>query len=331
MEKESFSRTLKHGAATLALLGAVSSPAQASYSQVFFFGDSLSDTGNLYTSYGFTFPVSPPYYNGMFSNGPLWTATLAGYLGNSAIPSLWGGTNFAWAGATVIDYGRPQPEVPQQLGQYFATVGGVADPKALYVIFGGNNDINDASKDPATAPTNIVLAAHAVDSMVDSLYAAGARNILVSNLPDMGKTPLAISKGPAAVAGATALTNLFNSTLGSLLDSDAAADPGLNLDRLDVHALLDSAYANPAAYGFTNVTDPCKAGGGDDLGLPGAVCATPDSYLFWDVFHPSSAAHNLIAEAAMRAVPEPAPWSLIVVALLGMLAAAPCSSRTNRG
>jgi len=315
MNGERFGNALRSSVLALALSASASSAALASYTQVVFFGDSLSDTRNLYLSTGNTFPVSPPYFDGAFSNGPLWTEILAGHLGLSATPSLLGGTNFAWAGATVIDYGRPQPEIPQQLAQYLGTVGNVADPAALYVILGGGNDVNDAGDDPATAPANIVAAANAVDGMVDALYAAGARNILVGNLPDVGKTPLAPAGGPASAAGATFLTNLFNATLEGLLDDDMAAFAGLDLYRLDLNTLLDSVIADAAAYGFSNVTDACKSG---DLGLPGPVCATPDSYLFWDAFHPSARAHRLIANAAFAAVPEPASLALLAVALAAL-------------
>ena len=237
---------------------------------------------------------------------------------------MFGGTNFAWAGATVIDYGRPQPEIPQELGQYFLASGGVADPGALYVILGGANDINDALQNPATAAGNIVLAARAIDGMIDALYTGGARNILVGNLPDVGRTPLAMAGGPGVVAGATALTNLFNATLAGLLDADEMADPNLDLDRLDLYASLNNVLANPALYGFDNVTDPCKLG---PLGVPGPVCATPDSYLFWDAFHPSARGHQLIAEVALAAVPEPTALALVVVALMVML----CVRRSQNG
>ena len=309
-----FGNALRHGLVALALFGAANSTAVASYTQVVFFGDSLSDTGNLYAATGI--PVSPPYYQGRFSNGPVWTEIFAGSLGLSATPSILGGTNFAWAGATVIDYGRPQPEIPQELGQYFLVSGGVADPGALYVILGGANDINDALHNPATAAGNIVLAAQAVDGMVDALYAAGARNILVGNLPDIGRTPLAVAGGPAVVAGATALTNLFNATLAGLLAADDASDANLDLDRLDLYTSFNNVLANPALYGFDNVTDPCKLG---PLGVPGPVCATPDTYLFWDAFHPSAHGHQLIADVALTAVPEPAALALVVVALMAML------------
>lgn len=311
-------RRLRNGLLALATMGAVSSAAFASYSQVYFFGDSLTDTGNLYASNGI--PVSPPYYSGGFSNGPLWSETFAKALG---LVSIAGGNNFAWAGATVLDYGiRAQPEIPQQLGFFLGATGGVADPDALYVIMGGANDIDDASLDPSSAATKLVAAAEAVNAMVNSLYLAGARNILVGNLPDVGLTPRAVAAGMAL--GATALSQLFNVTLSGLLAITEAANSGLDIDLLDMYALLNDAVANPAAYGFGNVTSACLEG---ELGLPGTECSDPGSYLFWDGMHPSARAHALIAQAALRAVPEPASILLCAVALLALLRFSPAVRR----
>lgn len=69
------------------------------------FGDSLSDTGNFYYISGDTYPVSPPYYNGRFSNGPVWIETLAPLLGVDAdFETSWlqyptSADNFATGGA----------------------------------------------------------------------------------------------------------------------------------------------------------------------------------------------------------------------------------------
>ena len=309
----SFFPALRRSLFALALALTNVPPAVAAYSQVVFFGDSLTDTGNLYASSGNTLPASPPYFNGRFSNGPLWSETLAGALGFSATPSLFGGNNYAWAGATVIDYGRQQPEIPQELGEYFSRTGGRANADTLYVILGGANDINDAGRNPGTAAGNIVQAAHAIDGMVDALYTAGARNILVGNLPDVGRTPQAIAAGSAVAAGASLLTQLFNSTLQNLLNETERHSANLDLDVLDLFALLNNAIANPAAFGFNNVTAPCKPGA---IALPGPYCSTPETYLFWDVFHPSAQAHALIAANARNALPEPATLVLCMFALL---------------
>ncbi len=62
------------------------------------FGDSLSDTGNTFLAAG-TPPA--PYYQGHYSNGPIWLEYLASREGVAPpTPSLKpGGTDYAWGGA----------------------------------------------------------------------------------------------------------------------------------------------------------------------------------------------------------------------------------------
>jgi cholinesterase len=52
---------------------ALSSPSQAAtFSQLFVFGDSLSDPGNFFNLSGGTNPLAP-YAQGRLSNGPVWS------------------------------------------------------------------------------------------------------------------------------------------------------------------------------------------------------------------------------------------------------------------
>ena len=70
------------------------------YPAIYSFGDSLSDVGNVDLATGGIEPASP-YVDGQFSNGPVWAQDLAGKLGLPAlIPSLAGGTDYAFGGAT---------------------------------------------------------------------------------------------------------------------------------------------------------------------------------------------------------------------------------------
>ena len=59
--------------ATTLAAGALSAHAQP-YSGIVIFGDSLSDTGNVRAATGGAFPnlAEGPYFNGRFSNGPIW-------------------------------------------------------------------------------------------------------------------------------------------------------------------------------------------------------------------------------------------------------------------
>ena len=88
-----------------ALLVNALAPSQAdAFSAVYSFGDSLSDVGNVFIASILEskspFPA-PPYYLGEFSNGPNWVEDLSGRLRlGSVSPSLLGGTDYAFGGAT---------------------------------------------------------------------------------------------------------------------------------------------------------------------------------------------------------------------------------------
>src|SRR5574337_1942593 len=105
-------------------------------SDVIVFGDSLSDVGNVFVLSGGTIPPSPPYFQGRFSNGPVWVEGLANHLGKTESPSLLGGTDFAFGGARIAS-GGPVPTLVGQANMYLALTGGAADPNALYVLWGG--------------------------------------------------------------------------------------------------------------------------------------------------------------------------------------------------
>ena len=47
------------------------------------------------------------------------------------------------------------------------------------------------------------------------------------------------------------------------------------------------------------------------------MCADPDSYVFWDSVHPTTAAHQLLGNAFAAAVTEPIPEPASL-ALLGL-------------
>ena len=89
---------------------------------------------------------------------------------------------------------------------------------------------------------------------VGILQAAGARYIVVFNLPDIGKTPFGVASGQSAQI--SAITGLYNSAL--IGGSRRARRTTI---RVNVAALLNEVIANPAAFGIANVTTPAC---GDD-------------------------------------------------------------------
>src|SRR5271156_6180365 len=106
---------------TATVLGLASLAAMAAtptYDALYVFGDSYCDVGNLYLATGGA-EAAPPYYDGRFSNGPIWLDHVAGFLGVPLQASLLGGTDYAFGGAWVtepqsIPGGGTIPSVPEQ-------------------------------------------------------------------------------------------------------------------------------------------------------------------------------------------------------------------------
>jgi thermolabile hemolysin len=70
----------------------------------------------------------------------------------------------------------------------------------------------------------------------------------------------------------------------------------LTLAMLDVNALYQRAITNPNTYRFTNVTQACFTGS--------RSCDRPEQFLFWDGIHPTTAAHQILGNAAFAAIQE---------------------------
>jgi phospholipase/lecithinase/hemolysin len=307
MRKE-FSRLL---AAFVLLWASVAAHAGGPYSNAFFFGDSLSDTGNIYTLTGGATPASP-YFNGRFSDGPVWTEYLAAGIGlpASSAASLQGGTNFAFGGARTA--GGSIPSLLAQVGSFTAGLAAL-DPNALYVVVAGGNDMRDArsafsTMDAAGAAGRLAAATTATNNIrgaIRQLAAKGARNVLISSLPDLGTTPEAVGLGLVAPSSDASLQ--FNILTSSIVGWGQSL--GLTMSFLDMAgvntAIRNDALGNGGAtYGITNVFTPC----GSFQGSIGISCSVSG---FSDALHPSGRAHELIGAAALAAVPEPATWLLM--------------------
>jgi outer membrane lipase/esterase len=279
------------------------------YSNMYVFGDSLSDTGNISAFFGGQIPLAP-YYEGRFSNGPIWIDDLAGALGLAASPSFTGGTNYAWGGAVTGPGGGllPPYTLIDQAGFYLNDHGGLADPNALYVVWGGGNDVLDENSGDAAAN---------LGDVISGLAAAGAKNFLVPNLPNIGLVPLSLMDGSSAVKEQLSLE--FNAQLDTVLSELSATLP-VNIMTLDVFGLFNAILGDPGAYGYTDWTDPCYEGA-LGIGGPGNVCSDPDAWVFWDGIHPTAHSHQLLADAALAALsPVPLPAALpLLLAALGAL------------
>lgn len=290
------------------------------------FGDSLSDTGNVSILTDGAIPPADYYFDGRFSNGPIWLDRVGAALGGTVDPVLGGGTNFAFGAARVTEL----PLVPSlrvQTNAFLnATSATGADPTALYVVYGGGNDVRDAigSADPIGT---ITTAAQQLVGIVGDLAEAGAVDIVVPTLGNVGRTPEARLAGDAVVGLAGLLSVVFNQTIAQgLAGLDASAE--VNLIRPDFFALFETITASPASFGLTNSTDACLPASPFSVPAGTTACSDPDQYLFWDLQHPTSAGHDLFADVALTAiraaldpvtVAEPWPVALMAPLLLAGL------------
>lgn len=266
------------------------------FDAIYVFGDSYSDVGNIFavtTAAGQPTPPSPPYFHGRFSNGPIWVEHVASSMGLPMMPSQLGGTDYAVGGAEVTAPvaagGGTIPSIPQQVLLYLSQHGGKADPKALYILQGGGNDIlNATGGSPQQLGFQIALGLSESELL---LRRAGAKNFLIPNLVDISLLPA----GRANAAFAQQASIATNKSLNEFLAIEQLLQ-GIKIRRTDVFSLLQSISSDATHYGFTDIVDPCINP------VTSAVCADPDHTFFWDAFHPTEFGHAFFAvvtEAAL--------------------------------
>lgn len=273
------------------VLGFSSGASAQNFEQMYVFGDSLSDVGNVFETTKGDIPPSPPYFQGHYSNGPVWVEYLASKLKLTSNPD----TNFAFGGATT---GGSKGTYEGLLGQVhrFTATNSSANPNALYILWAGANDYLSGATDSTAPINNLVMA-------VKSLSKVGAKNILVVNLPDLGKLPATRTSQRSDLLNN--LTQKHNSELAAALN-DLRQELGsdINIIYLDVDSRFNQVINEPEKFGFTNVTNPCLTNV--------SICDNPNEYLFWDDIHPTTAAHKLFVELAfwaLKPAPEPRPVS----------------------
>jgi phospholipase/lecithinase/hemolysin len=260
------------------------------YTQMYVFGDSYSDSGAGYID----------------GNGPTAIVYLAQRLGipftyfgapktNSEHP-IHEGLNFAVSGARSGEgkgsYG-PHRELlgrgmSTQVDDFAALVktGDVRfDAKqTMFFLLGG---LNDRTLPAGQTRTN-------EESLIDTLYALGARRFMVALLPV--KIPQFATAGERA-----------NAELAALPQEMKTKYPDIQIALSNWGPFFDQAITHPSQYGFTNTTDKCagRALRNEDT----TPCATPETYFFYHDGHPSTATHkvvgNMLYEEALSLKDKP--------------------------
>ncbi|MEQ7154633.1 autotransporter domain-containing protein [Brevundimonas aurifodinae] len=291
-----FLRGAALAALTLAASTALATAASAqSYGRLVVLGDSLSDNGNLFLASGGTQPPSPPYFQGRFSNGPVFAEQL-GFSAARFNGPVTGSINLAYGGSRTDNAVAFPPGMRQQLTTYVSR-GGTFGANDLVSVLGGANNIFQSIGAFAVLPPQLqgnptgfvdpVIRAAVTDInfIVGDIASRGAGTILVTNLPRLGTTPQFSPTPLAALADYAG--SQFNGQLATSLLTLAPTRPNTNIILFDLAKVSDPIAANPGRFGLTNVTQACFNGV--------TVCAAPDTYLFFDGVHPTAAGHRLLA------------------------------------
>jgi outer membrane lipase/esterase len=253
-----------------------------------------------------------------------------GTVDRNALYSIWGGANDIFYHATATGAGAVAQQLIQQTiaGQVAAAQAGGLPASAVPGFIAQitpivTQQVNAAVaaqagvaalETSAQAQANVAAAAQQEVKLIGQLQAAGVKNILVFNLPNIGTTPSAAAQGAEAAAGLTGLSQIFNGQLNS-----GIGQLGVGIIPINAYGLLSEVVANPTAYGFTNAVAPaCGAGsssvqcGPQGSGLPYTYAAgTDQSYVFADGVHPTTAAHALLSQYVVSVLQAPGQISLL--------------------
>jgi phospholipase/lecithinase/hemolysin len=280
----------------------------SSLNKIVVFGDSLSDNGNLYEYMGHNMPMSPPYYKGRFTDGPVWIEHLAKhYFPEHPEAHL---LDYAFGGAAIDnedaddmdDEEGDMSSLDRGLDSYLLAHNGKADTSSLYVIWIGSNNYLAL---PDALDAEVAYVRTGLRRAVDRLVDKGAKHIMLVGLPDLGKTPMAGEF--EAEANLTYLSNQHNMILEEDIQKLRETRPEVEWFFLNVNEMFLEAINHPLLYDFVNVTSACN----ESLDyMPSAQSTSEDvlptklgglntlscnQYLFFDQLHPSGRGHEYIA------------------------------------
>lgn len=197
----------------------------------------------------------------------------------------------------------------------------------LYVIWIGGNDYINGRSDIEYATSNTVAS---IKEQVEWLLFYGAKHIVIANLPDVGVTPEAVSRGRDFATAASKMSLMHNRKLATMVKEEQRKYPKADIIFIDVKDYFDDLITHPDKYALKNIKEACYTGGFllqrdlagnkeieaakeakidilNNAALKTAYltswgieqnaehCTNPDDYLFWDTIHPTRVVHSALA------------------------------------
>lgn len=262
------------------------------------FGDSLTDTGNTFQLTEHSWPSSPPYFNGRFSNGPSWIEQLSSSLKSQVHDFSYGGAAFLAKGFTGPHSNISVPSIGAQIDLYLAS------PRSkdfttdkVYVVFAG---LNDYYFEPSLSPSAVTQ--ELVKKLVYLVEKTSPRCFMVPSLPDVSRMPF-LQFNSTVKNGFMAKVKEHNRLLLERLTAFALEFPAIRIIQPDFESLIANIVGNGSAYGFKTLNR------GFIRGYAGTAPSTTetrsvDEFLYFDEFHFTAKAQSLMAKAAQEKMTE---------------------------
>ena len=263
------------------------------------FGDSLSDMGNAYNSIA-RLPQSPPYWNGRFSDGPVWAELVSQQIGLTISHGRGSesGTNRAYGGArsgggyTSFVIPNTGTQVNEYTNNYW-----LQQTDLAVIWIGGNDFLGGGQENPQVVVNNIA-------DHVTVLNQNGGKQFLILDMPSLERTPNYADESDSDKQAMHARMLDYNSRLANDM---AALAISLSVS-IQVVAMLDmfeTMVLNGSFYGITNPTDTaCDSG--DGLCEQGdTIVPNPEEYIFFDGLHPTATTQLLVAHYVLEQINTP--------------------------
>ncbi|EKD72285.1 MAG: hypothetical protein ACD_45C00716G0002 [uncultured bacterium] len=216
------------------------------FKQIIFFGDSLSDNGNLYQVLKIV-PKSPPYFNGRFSNGMTWAEHVGKHYYDKYFIDY---QNYSYGGATAI-FHNPLTDnfiapitLEGEINSYFLHALFTDKTKVLYVIWMGANDYLYDQEPNINALTDSVV--NKTSWAITTLMQQGAREFLILNLPDLAVTPYARQHGNGERLHI--ISQMHNQKLDAAIQNLINKYPNAQFVTVNIYNIFNDLLANPEKY-----------------------------------------------------------------------------------
>ena len=257
------------------------------YSDMFVFGDSLSDAGNTYSAFGT--PESPPYWQGRYSNGKNWVDFTGDWVGFSNVAGRGGstGNNRAFGGAATGN--GMQFFVIENIGKQVDDwdQNNNLGPSDAVAIWGGGNDLVNYGA------TNAQALVDNLEDHAEQLIAAGGQEFIFFELPPLEKTPSESGSSEEDKQELAQRVADFNAGMATMV-ANLNSTYGVATHLIPIWIGFEMLYWSGEHFGITNVTHAACEHDGATCDSNDPIAPNVEEYIFFDNLHPTETTHYAV-------------------------------------